>query len=104
MKTTICLIALLSAVSAASGETLYKVVGPDGKITYTDRPPQDDKSKSTAMQITSAPSTPLPDSVLKFQAELQKSLQNRLAAAKEMGSMGTPVLFSAVWCGYCTQA
>jgi glutaredoxin len=94
----------LCLCSAAHAEKLYKVVGPDGKITYTDRPPEDGKSKISTMEIQSAPSTPLPDAVLKYQAELQKSMQNRLAAAKEMGSIGTPVLFSAAWCGYCTKA
>lgn len=100
----LALLCVVALCAAAHAETLYKVIGPDGKITYTDRPPEDGKSKATTMQIQSAPSTPLPDSVLKYQAELQKSMQNRLAAAKEMGSMGTPVLFSAAWCGYCTKA
>ena len=101
MKAVLCLLALFST-GWVQAEALYKVVGPDGKITYTDQPPADPKT-ATTMQITSAPSTPLPDAVLKYQAELQKSMQGRLASAKVADS-GPPALFSAAWCGYCTQA
>ena len=100
MKFLVLLFALL-LLAAAQAQTLYKVVGPDGKITYTDQPPADPKT-ATTMDIKSAPSTPLPESVLKYQAELQKSLRNRLASAQN--DAGPPKLFSAAWCGYCTQA
>jgi len=32
-------IASLLMLAAASGQAQFKVVGPDGRITYTDRPP-----------------------------------------------------------------
>lgn len=102
MKTLACFF-VFALAAAAQAQPLYKVVGPDGKITYTDQPPADPKT-ATTMQIQSAPSTPLPESVLKYQAELQKSMQNRLAAAKTQDSSGPPTLFSAAWCGYCTKA
>jgi glutaredoxin len=40
------LLALLAAVSA---QAQYKVVGPDGKVTYTDRPPAASTAKVTAL-------------------------------------------------------
>ena len=94
---------LFAVTGNAQAETLYKVVGADGKITYTDRPPADSKS-TTTLRFADAPSTPLPASVLKNQAELQKTMQGRLSQAKKMDLIGTPTLFSASWCGYCTRA
>jgi glutaredoxin len=102
MKTLACIFFLVCAATAQA-DTLYKVVGPDGKITYTDRPAAEGKSV-TALEFASAPSSPLPDSVLKYQADLQKSMQNRLAQASKIESSGTPTLFIATWCGYCTRA
>jgi hypothetical protein len=32
--------ALLCGLAAPSAHALFKVVGPDGKVTYTDRAPQ----------------------------------------------------------------
>ena len=41
LRRTTCLIGALAwlAVAAAQGQTLYRIVGPDGRVTYTDRPP-----------------------------------------------------------------
>ncbi len=104
MKTFLCwFILVFAAISITHAETLYKVVGADGKITYTDQPPADRKS-TTALRFADAPSTPLPASVLKYQAALQKSMQSRLAEAKKIDVGGSATLFSATWCGYCTQA
>lgn len=101
IKTLACF--LVVAAATAHAETLYKVVGADGRVTYTDQPPADRKS-TTTLQFADAPTTQLPESVLKYQAELANGMQNRLAQAKKMDSTGTPTLFSAVWCGYCTGA
>ena len=103
MKSFACLFVIGFVVTALHAETLYKVVGADGKITYTDQPPADRKS-TTALRFADAPSTPLPESVLKYQAALQKSMQGRLAEAKKIDAIGSVTLFSATWCGYCTQA
>ncbi|MCY7388497.1 MAG: glutaredoxin family protein, partial [Burkholderiales bacterium] len=105
MKKCICLFALFASIvsAAVQAETLYKVIGADGRVTYTDRPPADGKS-TTALQFADAPVSKLPDSVLKYQAELAKGMQDRLAQAKRMDNSGPTTLFSASWCGYCTQA
>lgn len=102
MKTPACFLVIV-AVTSAQAETLYKAVGPDGRITYTDRAPADSKSTS-ALRFADAPSTPLPDPVLKYQAALQKNMQNRLAEAKKIDSISMPALYIATWCGYCTKA
>lgn len=46
----------LLAVSAAQGQ--YKVVGPDGKVSYTDRPP----AESSQMRAVGSPGTSAPAS------------------------------------------
>jgi len=93
----------LLMLAGAQAETLYKVIGADGKTTYTDRPPADAKT-TTTLKFSDAPSTPLPASVLKYQAELQKGAHGRLAQAKRLDAIGTVTLFSASWCGHCTKA
>ena len=90
------------AASVAHAQTLYKVVGADGNITYTDRPPAE--GKTTALKIVDAPTSPLPASVLKYQAELRKSMEGRLREASKTDPPGNVTLFMATWCGYCTRA
>lgn len=46
MRQLLLVLALISAAGPAAA--LYKVVGPDGKVTYTDRPPTTDASSRVA--------------------------------------------------------
>lgn len=94
-------LAMLAASPAADAETLYKTIGPDGRVEYTDRPPADAR-QAKALNFADLPATPLPDSVLRYREQLQKSLQNRLSNAAKPG--GGPQLFTAAWCGYCRKA
>ncbi|MGL4573707.1 MAG: glutaredoxin family protein [Burkholderiaceae bacterium] len=55
-------LALLLACTAAVGQ--YKVVGPDGKVTYTDQPPTDGKSKVQPFRAGGSANDP--DVVLPF--------------------------------------
>src|SRR5206468_2433659 len=49
------------------------------------------------------PSSPLPESTLRYRAELMKSMDRKLAeGAKPYRAQ--PVFFMAQWCGYCKQA
>jgi len=63
MFTSLATLALLSALPA---QAQYKVVGPDGKVTYTDRPPTEQASKVSPLRgpggaaAPVANSTPLP--------------------------------------------
>lgn len=52
------LVALLAALPA---HAQYKVIGPDGKVTYTDRPPASSSSKVTSLSsrgVASGPTDP----------------------------------------------
>lgn len=71
------LLATALAASNALAE-IYKVVGPDGKITYSDREPQA-AAKADRLKI-------------------QPSSGGTSAAAPRV------VLFSAQWCGVCREA
>ena len=100
MKKLLVLALLLPLLGHAA--TLYKSVGPDGEITYSDQPPTKGKVEKT-FNLSNLPSTPMPDSVLRYRDELEKSMKARLADAAPRDS-AQPVLFSAKWCGYCRQA
>ncbi len=66
-------IASLAAFLAASPSfALYKVVGPDGKVTYTDRPPSTEANKVSSMRPGQGGTTPA-DSNLPF--ELRQLVQ-----------------------------
>lgn len=80
VRTITLLFAALLCSAATSAQTLYKIVGADGKITYSDRQPEGIQGK--AIKFASAPKP-------SAQIQTQKS---------------KVVLYSAVWCGYCTKA
>ena len=83
----------------AQGATLYKSVTPDGRIVYTDQPPETGKVEKT-FNFANLPASPVPDSVTQYRADLEKSMQRKLSAADAK----QPVLYMAQWCGYCRQA
>ncbi len=96
------LMLMLSALAAA--DTVYKSIGPDGKVVYSDKPPADDGKLEKTMDFRNLPATPLPESVLRYREEVLKSMKSRVAAAGKSGGTATPVLFSAQWCGFCKKA
>lgn len=96
---TLVLLALLVAAAAQSA-TLYKSIGPDGQVVYSDRPPQSGKLEKT-FDFGNLPSSPVPETVTRYRQDLEKSMQQRLAAAPPGRG---PVLYRAAWCGYCRQA
>lgn len=54
---------LAVVVACAPAQAQYKVVGPDGKITYTDRPPTPTEGKATQLGVRGVPlgaEVPLP--------------------------------------------
>ena len=53
---------LLAALASAWGQ--YKVVAPDGRVTYTDRPPADASAKVTELGRRIAPAEPAPSATL----------------------------------------
>jgi glutaredoxin len=102
MRTPI-IAALFLIPALVHADTVYKTIGPDGRVIYSQQPPADGK---VAKEFTFAnlPATPLPESVVRYRNELQKSMQNRLAGNSKRLDTSEPVLLMAQWCGYCRQA
>jgi glutaredoxin len=92
-------VALPTSVSA---DTVYKAVGPDGEITYTDKPPTD-RTRANTLEFRNLPSSPLPAEVLRFREQLEKSAEGRINAARAPRA-GDIALFTASWCGHCKRA
>ena len=100
---------LFSVASAAvSAQVLYRSVGPDGKVSYTDRPPTEGRIEKT-LRAEDLPNTAIPP---KTQAELdqlalwakQRQVTARQVADAAKPQAAGPVLYSASWCGYCRLA
>jgi glutaredoxin len=49
---------LLAVAAASSAQAQYKVVGPDGKVTYTDRAPVDTTAKVQPLRPSGTPEAP----------------------------------------------
>jgi glutaredoxin len=96
-----CLVLLAPAIIHA--DTLYKSVDAEGRVTYSDKRQNAGKVVET-FDFKFLPATPLPDSVIREQAELQKKLKAKLSAASSPSDMRQTTLFSAAWCGYCRKA
>lgn len=101
MRNVVCIFSLTLAMSAAA-DTVYKVVGPDGEITYSDKPPAD-RARTNTLEFRNLPSSPLPDHVLRFREQLEKSAEGRINAARSPRASDA-VLFTASWCGHCKRA
>lgn len=103
MRTLFLLALLLPLAWVTQAATVYRSVGPDGQVVYSDKPPADGKIEKT-LSFVDLPSTPMPESVLKYRDELQKSMKKRLSEVGTRLDTSGPVIFTAVWCGYCTRA
>jgi glutaredoxin len=88
--------------AAHGGDAVYKFVGPDGKVIYSQTPPADGKLDKM-MAFEHLPATPLPAHVLAFRAEMERSIAQKVAQANAPPPDRLR-LFSARWCGYCRQA
>lgn len=91
---------LLLVPALAAAATLYKSVGSDGRVTYSDRPPTQGKVEKT-LTFKNLPASPLPESVIRYRKDLLESAQRRGARPPAANHIQ---LFSAAWCGYCSQA
>jgi glutaredoxin len=101
------LLFLLFFTTFACAQTLYKSIGSDGRVVYSDKPPIEGKLAKT-LKAEDLPNTALPAG---YEAELKRlrlSLNlngTKTANATPIASANaSPVLFTAVWCGYCKQA
>lgn len=88
---------LLSAVSPA--QNLYKSVGPDGRVVYSDQPPAEGRLEKT-MQFKNLPSSSLPASASSQLDQLRKQKARQQAAVQG----DQVVMYTTAWCGYCKKA
>ena len=88
---------LLASGTVARAQTLYKSVGPDGRIVYSDKPPAEGRVDKT-MSFENLPSSPVPAATLSYVAQLRRLRESAPAAIEGV------VLYSATWCGYCRKA
>lgn len=87
------LLAFLCLSLSAGAETLYKSIGPDGRIVYSDRPPVDQRTVKT-LSVMTLPASRVPTS---------PGSPSQAANPGLLGGDGV-MLFSADWCGYCRKA
>jgi glutaredoxin len=90
--------AALAFTSLAGAQMLCKSVGPDGKVTYGDRPPAEGTITKT-MRVEDLPNTALSPSTVDELELLRKS-----GTKSGFKPTSDVVLFAASWCGYCRQA
>ena len=97
----VCALTLALAISA-SADSVYKAVGPDGEVTYSDKPPAN-RARTDTLEFRNLPSSPLPAEVLRFREQLERSAQGRISAARAPRA-GDVTLFTASWCSHCKRA
>ena len=95
----LCGIALGGIVSA---QTVYKSIGPDGRVVYSDHAPTSGHLEKT-MKFENLPASALPASAASFMENFRRT---HPAGANDAQSTsgGGATLYSASWCGYCKQA
>lgn len=96
----ICIAISFPALSAWAG-TMYKTTGPDGRTIYTDVSPT--SGKPIRQFESDGQTTPVPEEILRFRAEMMKNADLRVRAERDAQLAGTTI-FTAQWCGYCRQA
>ena len=85
------------AATALDAQTVYKSIGPDGKVVYSDSPPVDGKN-ARKMKFDNLPASPLPAAARASVEQLKRSTSTAVPATTAV------VLYSASWCGYCKAA
>jgi glutaredoxin len=100
MKMLILILAgLLSLLhSAVQAQTIYKSIGANGTVVYSDRPPVNGKIEET-IQYVDLPSSPLPAASAK-----QIEQAARQTAPHPRRQYTGVTLYTTSWCGYCKRA
>lgn len=99
---SVALVVVFASVPALGADTVYKIVDPDGTVRYSDQPPAMGRPADT-LEFRHLPSSPLPESVLAFRAEMEKKISAR-AAEYRQPQRGEVRLFTATWCPHCKRA
>ncbi len=89
-------LALATITLTAGAQTLYKSVGADGRVVYSDQPPVGGGAAKT-MKLENLPVSVVPGASVTPQAA---STSTPLTAEPR----GDVVLYTATWCGYCKAA
>jgi len=85
-------LAALALWGAVANAQVYRIVGPDGRVTFSDRPPPDAKA-------TPAPSLAIPSTAGGAAGSVALPLELRTVASR------FPVtLYTGIQCGACAQA
>ena len=89
----------VSATQLQAAQPLYKSVGPDGRIIYSDRPSVDARLEKT-MTFENLPSSALPASTSAYIEQLRKTAP----AFSPQLATSEVALYTARWCGFCKRA
>jgi glutaredoxin len=103
MRLLFVVLAVLLLPALTYGGTMYKSVGADGKILYSDQPPTVGKVQKTISYVN-LPATPLPESVRRYRDALEKSTKTRLSESQKSPEGTQATILTAQWCAYCQQA
>jgi glutaredoxin len=91
----------LCAPAHAQAPALYKSVGKDGVVTYSDQPPADGKIDKV-LTFEYLPRSDLPAATASRLEQLRKASS---AAAHAVVTPSSQVrIYTAAWCGYCKLA
>ncbi len=90
-----CILAVFLGITATANAQMYKWVGNDGRIFYSDRPPPDRNAETIEFSSKTSKA-----SVTKTNIDntVGQSTSLKKAALKEV------VMYSASWCGVCKKA
>jgi glutaredoxin len=97
------LLLLLLCAVAVPAQTVYKSVGADGQVVYSDKPPATGRIEKT-MRFENLPSSALPASASSYVEQLKRMHARDAAQAAAAPPQRGVVLYSAPWCGYCRKA
>lgn len=97
------LLCAIAFAGAAPAQTVYKSVGPDGHVVYSDRAPTSGHLEKT-MKFADLPSSALPATTASYMEEFRRTHPAGEDAAAPSPSVNGVVLYSAAWCGYCRKA
>ena len=102
-KAALVLLCALAASAGGLAQTVYKSVGPDGKITYSDKAPATGSRLEKTLSFENLPSSELPASASSYVEQLRRMHARDAAQAVAQAPKGV-VLYGAAWCGYCKKA
>lgn len=95
------------ALGSLPAQALYKVVGPDGRVTYTDRPPSGAPAVPAAPTGAARPATPTSTPDAGASATLPADARTMAAwplALRQAATKFPVTLYTAAGCGPCEEA